>query len=505
MLIVIYARVSTEEQARSGFSMSEQLRACRSRAAELGTSLPTREFTDQASGELLERPGLQAALDLVRAGEVACLVCLDPDRLARRLMHQLLVTDLIESKGCRLEFVQHDYQETPEGRLFYQLRGAIAEFEKAKILERTSRGQKGKIAAGGLPYQIRMYGYQFIKGAGKHAPARSVLVPDPREADWVRQIYRWCADQGESPAAIAARLNSLGVLTKTGKGAWRSTQVERILRHPAYAAGQLALGKQDHRGLGVARRLSKAQRIAKGLRLSPRPNPQERWSYVAIEPLIPETLWQQAQHRLDRAGHRMTNTGPHPLTGLGRCGLCGGPLYYLSGSRLACANRYGRHWAKAPAPAACTLPAKPREAVEGAAWQQVRRWLLHPPFLQATTASPPDQDEAPTLQAELARREAEAERIGLLFARGHWHEEKALPALAEARRQAEAIRQRLASRKTQLPLPEMFTDLPARAAATIDTLTPDQRTLLLRLTVHHFELLPSPRGAPPQVHVWLHA
>ncbi len=545
MRIVVYTRVSTEDQARSGYSLQEQQRACRARAAELGvagsggreTNTPPvpAEFQDEMSGEILERPGLQAALDLLRREPVQYFVCLDPDRLARRLMHQLLITDQIESAGCRLEFVQHDYQDTPEGRLFYQLRGAIAEFEKAKILERTMRGARGKVAAGGLPHVIRLYGYAFRKGAGK-AAAREVLVPDQREAEWVRAMFRWCGLERLGPRRIAERLCSLGVATKTGRGAWGGVQVQRILRHPVYATGRLALGKQDHRGIQAARRLPAAERRRQGLTLTARPKPDNTWSYVEVEPVVEPELWRQAQAVLDsfRTGGRARGRGPaRLLTGLGRCGLCGGPLYYLNGNRVVCANRYARHWSATARgrDRTCSLPAKRREAVEAAVWAAVRGWLDDPELLvqeaaalaaaeqtngctgtTGSAAAARVETEVVLLQRQTADKQAEAERLGVLFVRGLWPAEQALAALTATNRELAALQARMAVLQdaaaeaavaTAGPLTRLLAqpDWPVAVRQTLDTLAPEQRAALVRLLVHAYTLHPTPRGQTPAVTV----
>lgn len=533
MLTVIYGRVSTEEQYRSGFSLSEQLKACRHKAETLGNATQQTvsivEFTDDLSGELLERPGLQSALDLLRREQVAYFICLDPDRLARRLMHQLLVTDEIERNRCRLEFVQHDYQETAEGRLFYQMRGAIAEFEKAKILERTSRGQRGKIAAGGLPHVIRMYGYDFVKGAGKHAQARDVLVPHSQEAEWVRQIYRWCAFEGIGPLSIAQRLNELGIPTKTGQGAWQHTQVRRILTHPTYASGVLALGKRDHNGIGVARRLSKSQRVEKGIVLSARPKPVSQWQYVEITPLVEQAVWDKAQGVLEdfRVGKRRTGGREkvHPLSGLGTCGICGGTLYYLNGNKIVCSNRYAKYWRNGTKPTvACQLPAKPRGAVEAAVWAEVEQWLTDPSHLEEglkrLDANDPAEDkvddghaEAEMLENELKQREAELERLGLLFAKGLWPQHKALLAIEEVNRQISGIRFRLVKIRAPAEAPTSSqpgflvkrlsnSELMAEVARTLQKLTPERKADLIRSAVAGYELYPSGRGVPPRLRVY---
>lgn len=531
-LIIVYARVSTEDQARSGYSLGEQLRACRALAEQLaaaaGAPASIVEFTDDMSGELLERPGLQAALELVRTQKASHFVCLDPDRLARRMVLLLLVTDQIESAGCQLEFVQHDYQETAEGKFFYQLRGAVAEFEKAKILERTARGARGKARDGGLPHLVRLFGYDFVKGAGK-VKATEVLVPSPTEADWVRAIVHWCADEGLGPLAIANRLNELGVPTKV-RGAWQHGQVRRILRHEVYTTGRLALGKRDHKGIAVARRLPEEDRRRKGISLTARPKAPEHWQYVQVEPIVPADLWHRAQEVLAgfRVGARAENHRDRVrmLTGLGRCGVCGSPLYYLNGRKIVCSGRYEHHWKPGVTPSDCTLPAKQHVAVEAAVWAEVKSWFqdrdkLHRVAEEASREQAPPavdarclQAEAGALEAQLAAKREEQERVGLLFARGLWPADKALPQLEQIGTELKALEARLGALRRQIgvtPAPVVDNPLlrllanPAwfeQTAATLDDLDEIRRLELVRLVVGRYVLQPSGRGEAPLVRVY---
>lgn len=533
-LYVLYFRVSTEEQARGGYSLPEQARACRARAAELARAVGDGEpaiveFEDDISGDVLERPALQAALELVRSQRAAHFICLDPDRLARRLMLQLLITDEIESAGCRIEFVQHNYQDTPEGRLFYQLRGAIAEFEKAKILERMTRGARGKIKAGGLPHGVRLYGYDFRPGAGK-AAARDVLTPNPQEAEWVRTMFRWCAEEGLGPLAIANRLNELGVRTKTGRGKWMHGQVRRILRNEVYASGRLTLLKRDHRGIFVARRLPVEERRRKGIALTAKPKPPDQWLSVDVEPVIAPELFRAAQEVLAgfRVGGRAENDPRkmRMLTGLGRCGVCGSPLMYLSGRKIVCAGRYRHHFVPGSPRSACSLPAKPREAVESAVWAVVRSWVTSPDLLREAADAARRESVAPDRDREQISREivlleeqerakrGEVERIGLLYARGLWPAEQALPALEEANRELAALNERLSVLRRsgsadarpgepESPLRRMLAD-PGwlkKVRATLPRLTAAKRIELVRLMVGRYTLHPTGRGQPPRVTV----
>ncbi len=116
----------------------------------------TRIFEDVASGSLKHRPELDRALDYVRADEV--LVVWRLDRLGRGLKHLIeLVEDL---KARRVEFLSITEgidTTTPQGTLQFQLFGALAEFERSVILERTRAGMAAARArgrVGGRPQRI---------------------------------------------------------------------------------------------------------------------------------------------------------------------------------------------------------------------------------------------------------------------------------------------------------------------------------------------------------------
>lgn len=72
----------------------------------------------------------------IRTKDIDAVICYDPDRLARNLAHQLIISDEIE-KYCPggLIFVSVDFKHSAEGRLFFSMKGAFAEYEREKILE----------------------------------------------------------------------------------------------------------------------------------------------------------------------------------------------------------------------------------------------------------------------------------------------------------------------------------------------------------------------------------
>lgn len=132
----------------------------------------------------------------------------DPGRLSRRLAHQLPLTEEFERAGVRLDFLDFAWQDTPEGRMFYAIPGAIAEFEKEKIRERMGRQRKDqKARQGDIPIGFYNYGYSY------HPEAGQVSILEP-EAKVVRDIFAWFTAEDIGVNGVASRLNDLGVPAK---------------------------------------------------------------------------------------------------------------------------------------------------------------------------------------------------------------------------------------------------------------------------------------------------
>ena len=180
MNVAIYARVSTEQQAEKGYSIGTQIEACQKKAAEMGADSVVVYKDDGYSGAYLERPAMDAMRDALAAGLHDVVIVYDTDRLARDTMILLLITEEIE-KNAQLVFVNAEYSRTPEGQLFYEIRGSFAKYERLKIADRMARGRRGKLKAGKPLKQYKIYGYDFKDGQ---------YVINEAEADLVKEIYR---------------------------------------------------------------------------------------------------------------------------------------------------------------------------------------------------------------------------------------------------------------------------------------------------------------------------
>lgn len=458
-LVAIYVRVSTKDQGRRGYSVPEQLDACREMARRLAeeeqkrTGQPVElqivEFVDTVSGELLERPELDRLREFVREHRPQAVVCLDPDRFSRLTYVAILVANEIEAAGTQLHFVQHDYQATPEGRLFFTLRVAIAEYEKAKILERSMRGKRGKIKAGGLPVGLNMFGYHYDKATQK-------VMPDPYEAPWVEQVFEWAAD-GLGVYTIAERLNEAGVKRKRGGAKWYRNMVSKMLRNRAYI-GELIVNRWDATGLGVQAQLPRERRTR---RMTRSLRPEEEWIIIQIPPLITRELWDRVQAVRRGNPRRLAQRPTNLLSGLMVCGYCGGPIRYKwhhnSHYIIQCQNRYPlQRDAAHPAPPCKELPMQKAAPIEELVWYQVEQAILNPAYVvehlerQRRQAEPNPslvdnlRRELALLENELQQKLQEQTRILVAVAGGNVDPAVADSILAPYKQQIDSLRSRIA-------------------------------------------------------------
>jgi site-specific DNA recombinase len=163
-VVAIYARVSSEQQA-DAHTIGSQVAALRDRVAADGLTLAMlEEFIDEGySGATLVRPSLERLRDLAAAGGLDRLYVHSPDRLARRYAYQVLLVDELRQAGVEVAFLNRALGQTPEDDLLLQVQGMIAEYERAKILERSRRGKRHAAALGSVNVLCGApYGYRYV-------------------------------------------------------------------------------------------------------------------------------------------------------------------------------------------------------------------------------------------------------------------------------------------------------------------------------------------------------
>ncbi|HVF02011.1 MAG TPA: recombinase family protein, partial [Rubrobacteraceae bacterium] len=141
---VLYARVSTDEQARSGYSLAQQMEALRAYAARERYEVVEEVADPGQSGANLERPGMDRVRDLVATGGVSVVLAQDRDRFAREPAYHYLLRREFEEQGTKIRALNDRGDDSPEGELTDGILDQLAKFERLKMAERSRRGKMRK-------------------------------------------------------------------------------------------------------------------------------------------------------------------------------------------------------------------------------------------------------------------------------------------------------------------------------------------------------------------------
>jgi DNA invertase Pin-like site-specific DNA recombinase len=228
----IYARVSSDQQVQQD-TIASPLATVQAYATGQGLKVdPDLIFADNgSSGTTLARPKLDALRDRAAAGEIEQILILNPDRLARKYTHQLMLVEEFKNLGVAITFVNRQIATSPEDQLLLQMQGVIAEYEREKIVERHRRGklhkaQQGKVCVlSGAPY-----GYVYIPATDTEEARYAI---HEREAAVVQRVFHRLVDEGQSIGAIARLLTAERVPTRRDVGRWERSVVWAMLRNPA--------------------------------------------------------------------------------------------------------------------------------------------------------------------------------------------------------------------------------------------------------------------------------
>ena len=324
----IYARVSSDQQAEDS-TIASQVAALEERVSHDGLALePELRFLDEGySGSTLVRPALERLRDLAATGAIDRLYVHSPDRLARKYAYQVLLVDELQRCGVELIFLNRALGQTPEDDLLLQVQGMVAEYERAKILERSRRGKRHAASRGSINVLSGApYGYRYIskqEGAGQ---ARYEIVLE--EARVVRQMFTWVGLERCSIGEVCRRLRAQGISSPKGKPYWDRATVWGILKNTAYR-GAAGFGKTQ---VGELRKRLRAQR---GRPEQPRRaysvyDTPERATPIAVPALVSDELFAAVAEQLEenRRRQRQGKRGArYLLQGLLVCQGCGYAYY----------------------------------------------------------------------------------------------------------------------------------------------------------------------------------
>lgn len=378
-----YERVSTRTQGQTGFSLGAQAKDTAQYAAEMGWSLPDdlrfRDGEDRhASGADWDLPGLNAMLDAAKRHEFSVLIVPAVDRFARDMVKAKVLEQQLSKLSVRTVYLSAPVEDSPEGHLLVNIQHVFAEYERAKIAFRTSRGRREKVERGQiLGNGPAPYGYQYVR-EGTIRPKVVGLKIDEKTSPIVERIFRDALRL--SAASVVEALRSEGVTPPLGYGRrdparrWAVDVVLRILTHPVYA-GRMVYGSGDGR-----QRAAAAQVDAE--------------AGIAVPPIVDRGLWEDVQKALTRRQtvrkSRKDGDDPWLLRGLLACAHCGGQLSVVTNwsrstgryRQYRCLRSQPRFAVQDGSPV-CEMRDVRAEHLEDAVWGLVSDALMDPEKLRA--------------------------------------------------------------------------------------------------------------------------
>lgn len=298
MRVAGYARVSTADQAREGYSIPAQRDRLIAFCQAQGWAIVEIYQDEGWSGAKLDRPALNRLRRDAKAGKLDLVLAWKTDRLTRKVGHLAALIDELDRSGIAFRSVTEPFDTShAAGRAFMQMLGVFAELERENIRERSKLGIRKRVESGYLHGRPAPIGYR--SGGG------GVWEIIPEEAAVVRwMVHQYLAGRGATRLAQALKsgavdgLSSQVIRDHFGRPALNSVEsrIRWIVRNPVYA-GYAPLGDELHPGRHGA--------------------------------IIDRATWAKLQDVIDhrQATPNRSHTSQYLLSHRVWCGECGSPMY----------------------------------------------------------------------------------------------------------------------------------------------------------------------------------
>ena len=299
---VLYARVSTREQEREGYSIQQQMRLIRDYAKKKGCRI-VKEFIDIESARKTGRKNFNEMIGFVKnTPSIETVICHKVDRLCRNFRDFITIDDL----RVKPLFVEEEFPDNASGKLTYGMKVLLAKHYCDNLSDEVRKGQLGKLEEGGFPGGCSPYGYKKIN---------TELVPEEPYASYVKKIFDIYLTDCSSTHKVADKARKLGFVTRKGKSLTKSL-VHVLLSNAIYCgyvpwAGKLYPGKH--------------------------------------KPLVSKEIYQKTKSLLQRKGIAHPTNHDFAYSGIMHCGECGcgitaeeqkGHNYYHCSFYYKCSQHY---------------------------------------------------------------------------------------------------------------------------------------------------------------------
>ena len=459
----IYARVSSDAQAQEQ-TIDSQVADLRNRIVADGAQMDDQNcfLDDGVSGSTLRRPALERLRDAAYVGGFKRLYVHSPDRLARKYAYQVLIVDELQKHGIEIIFLNRAIGASPEEDLLLQMQGMFAEYERAKIMERSRRGKRHAATRGSVNVlSAAPYGYRYI--TRREGDGQAAYEINDEQAVIVRQVFEWVGRDRLSIGEVTRRLRTQGVKTATGKDWWDRTSVWGMLKNPAYY-GSAAFGKTR---IGPRRPQLKTQR---GHSKTPRRTGStydtsvNEQLVIAVPAIVSEDLFAAVATQLTenrQRGRESRRGAKYLLQGLLECKCCSYAFYGKPVSRKSAKGKVPYAYYRCIGSDAyrfggtriCQNKQVRTDKLEEAVWQDACELLQHPKLLRAEyerrLAAPADSASQSSLKKQLATAQVSVVRLIDAYSDGVLDRGEFDPRLKRARDRVESLKRQLESFETE--------------------------------------------------------
>ena len=256
----IYIRVSTEDQAREGFSLGEQEEKLKQLCDYKGYEV-YKVYCDAgiSAKDMEHRPKFQEMLKDMKDGKINYIVAYKLDRVTRSVRDLEELISQLEKYNTYLVCDRDDVNtSTANGRFFVRMLTVLSQLEIEIVSERTKFGLNGAIKSGHLPGQVAL-------GFKKDGNRKTII--DPATAPIIKRVFDLYL-QGKTFLQISNIFNGENVLNKN----WKDTHIERIINNRLY------MGDYE-----MYKRLKEWKNVEPVIYMN------------VVEPIIPRYIWEECQ------------------------------------------------------------------------------------------------------------------------------------------------------------------------------------------------------------------
>ena len=308
---VLYARVSTAEQEREGFSIPAQVELLRNYAQQQGIDI-LEEFVDIESAARAGRTAFGQMMQFVARRKCHAILVEKTDRLYRNIKDWVQIDEL----GVDIHFVKENVVVGPQSRsadkFLHGIKVLMAKNYVDNLGEEVRKGMLEKARQGHWP-SVAPIGYV-------NSPVTRRIEPDPERAPIVTKLFEWYATGGYSLKALTAKAAAAGLTNRTSGKPLVRAKIHQLLQNPIYCG--------DFQWL---------DRMYKGQH----------------QPLVPRSLFKSVQDAFEATNHPKHTKRQHAFVGIVTCGRCGCAYtaeikkgqyiyYHCTGYRGACGNAWVR-------------------------------------------------------------------------------------------------------------------------------------------------------------------